>query len=205
MSHNIDINFEAFFNLTPVASLVCTENGTILLANRAAEYLLQSDLAELQNKNILTLIPGFKLSPPDAPAHALAQAHQAIIMRHGAQQHICVQSTALPNQTKTLLLITILNDRRRQAEHALQNILHATLPSSEDFSEQTKLATLTGREREVMSLAIAGYHNKEIARALGISHRTVEIHKSRIMHKTGASNLLDLARIASASKPMASA
>ncbi len=58
------------------------------------------------------------------------------------------------------------------------------------------LASLTEREREVMALAIAGFPNKEIARRLGISHRTVEIHKSKIMHKTGAINLLDLASIA---------
>jgi len=46
-----------------------------------------------------------------------------------------------------------------------------------------------------MLLAIQGQPNKNIARHLGISHRTVEIHKSKIMHKTGAENLLDLARI----------
>lgn len=56
--------------------------------------------------------------------------------------------------------------------------------------------SLTEREHEVMLLAINGFPNKEIARRLQISHRTVEIHKSKIMHKTGASNLLDLASIA---------
>lgn len=56
--------------------------------------------------------------------------------------------------------------------------------------------SLTEREREVMILAINGFPNKEIARRLNISHRTVEIHKSKIMHKTGAINLLDLASIA---------
>lgn len=61
-----------------------------------------------------------------------------------------------------------------------------------------RLAELTGRERDVVMLAIQGHPNKEIARRLGISHRTVEIHKSKIMHKTGAINLLDLARIAHA-------
>jgi RNA polymerase sigma factor (sigma-70 family) len=60
------------------------------------------------------------------------------------------------------------------------------------------LATLTERERQVMALAVEGMHNKEIAHHLGISHRTVEIHKARIMHKTGANTLLDLARIAEA-------
>lgn len=57
------------------------------------------------------------------------------------------------------------------------------------------LAHLTDRERDVMLLAVQGHPNKHIARLLGISHRTVEIHKSKIMQKTGAINLLDLARI----------
>jgi FixJ family two-component response regulator len=60
----------------------------------------------------------------------------------------------------------------------------------------TRLSALTKREHQVMVLAIQGCHNKEIASRLGISHRTVEIHRSNIMHKTGALNLLDLARIA---------
>lgn len=60
----------------------------------------------------------------------------------------------------------------------------------------SRLASLTKREYEVMILAIQGCHNKEIATRLGISFRTVEIHRSNIMHKTGAINLLDLARIA---------
>ena len=63
-------------------------------------------------------------------------------------------------------------------------------------SVQSHLAELTERERDVMALAVQGHSNKEIARQLGISHRTVEIHKSKVMHKTGATNLLDLARIA---------
>jgi FixJ family two-component response regulator len=60
---------------------------------------------------------------------------------------------------------------------------------------QSRLVDLTDRERDVMLLAVQGHPNKYIARHLGISHRTVEIHKSKIMHKTGAINLLDLARI----------
>ena len=62
----------------------------------------------------------------------------------------------------------------------------------------SRLASLTERERDVMALAVNGLPNKEIARRLDISHRTVEIHKARIMHKTGAVTILDLARIAEA-------
>jgi len=60
---------------------------------------------------------------------------------------------------------------------------------------QALLATLTQREQDVMMLVLDGQTNKKIAQHLGISHRTVEIHKARLMQKTGAENLLDLARI----------
>lgn len=60
----------------------------------------------------------------------------------------------------------------------------------------SRLAKLTQRERDVMTLAVQGCSNKEIASYLGISHRTVEIHKSKIMHKTGAIHLIDLVDIA---------
>ncbi len=73
--------------------------------------------------------------------------------------------------------------RERQATHSLL---------------QQRLNNLTSREREVMALALRGLTNKQIARHLFISHRTVEIHRARVMHKTGASNLLELARMAEA-------
>lgn len=58
-----------------------------------------------------------------------------------------------------------------------------------------RLASLTAREQEVMVLALQGLPNKEIARHLGISHRTVEIHRARLLHKTGTQTLLELARL----------
>ena len=62
-----------------------------------------------------------------------------------------------------------------------------------------RLASLTPREREVMWLVVAGKANKEIAAELDFSHRTVEIHRGRIMEKTGARSLADLIEIARAS------
>jgi two-component system response regulator FixJ len=58
--------------------------------------------------------------------------------------------------------------------------------------------TLSGREREVMALVIDGMDNRAIGAALGISPRTVEVHKSRLMTKLGARNLAELIRIAQA-------
>lgn len=60
------------------------------------------------------------------------------------------------------------------------------------------LALLTLREREIMDLALAGHANKEIAKLLGISHRTVEIHRSHILGKMGVTSLPQLICLAAA-------
>ena len=60
----------------------------------------------------------------------------------------------------------------------------------------TRFASLTPREREVMMLVIGGKANKVIASELGVSERTVEIHRARVMHKTGAESLPHLVRLA---------
>jgi RNA polymerase sigma factor (sigma-70 family) len=80
-------------------------------------------------------------------------------------------------------------DRKQRETEAVRRARHAAL------------ARLSERERNVLELALAGLPNKEIARQLGISHRTVEVHRSRILLKTGHSNLLGLAQWASESDP----
>ena len=54
---------------------------------------------------------------------------------------------------------------------------------------------LTRREREVAALIADGASNKEAGRRLGISPRTVELHRAHIMEKLGARNAADLVRI----------
>jgi RNA polymerase sigma factor (sigma-70 family) len=54
---------------------------------------------------------------------------------------------------------------------------------------------LTERERQVMDLMIKGRHNRHIAQDLGISPRTVEVHKARVMEKLGAKDLVDFVRL----------
>lgn len=54
---------------------------------------------------------------------------------------------------------------------------------------------LTPREREVLQLITRGQSNKEAGRELGISPRTIEVHRARVMEKLGAKNTADLMRI----------
>ena len=56
-------------------------------------------------------------------------------------------------------------------------------------------AQLTPREREVLQLISNGQSNKEAGRELGISPRTIEVHRARVMEKLGARNTADLMRI----------
>ena len=58
------------------------------------------------------------------------------------------------------------------------------------------LARLTPREREVLDHVLAGRHNREIAALLGISPRTVEVYKARLMDKLRVDRLPDLIRLA---------
>lgn len=65
----------------------------------------------------------------------------------------------------------------------------------ESESRQTiaaRFATLSAREVEVMSLVLEGKLNKQIADQLGIAIRTVEVHRSRVLQKTGARNSVEL-------------
>ncbi len=61
---------------------------------------------------------------------------------------------------------------------------------------QTALDGLTDREREILQHLVQGRSAKLIGRMLGISPRTVEVHRARIMDKLSARNLVDLVRIA---------
>ena len=59
-----------------------------------------------------------------------------------------------------------------------------------------KLALLSPRELQVLEGLLAGQPNKTIAYGLAISPRTVEIHRARVMDKTGARSLSELIRLA---------
>jgi FixJ family two-component response regulator len=74
-------------------------------------------------------------------------------------------------------------DRARRREHAERSVLH------------TRYATLTPREREVMTLVVSGRLNKQSAAELGITETTVKVHRHHVMAKMDAGSLADLVRM----------
>lgn len=65
-------------------------------------------------------------------------------------------------------------------------------------SIDARLGTLSGRERQVMDRVLAGRLNKVIADELGITMRTVEVHRARVFEKMGVKTAVELAQLMSA-------
>jgi two-component system response regulator FixJ len=90
------------------------------------------------------------------------------------------------------------------ADEVLLRSIHMALDARAEVKGQSEerqrfeqmLATLSGRETEVLRGVVAGKMNKVIAFELGISTRTVEVYRANVMSKTRANGLSELVRIA---------
>jgi two-component system CheB/CheR fusion protein len=95
--------------------------------------------------------------------------------------------------------------RRDELFASIERALDQTRDSAQMALRQeaaaTRLAGLTGRQREIMELVLAGHPSKNIAADLGISQRTVENHRAAVMKKTGSHTLSALIRLALAANP----
>jgi FixJ family two-component response regulator len=83
---------------------------------------------------------------------------------------------------------------------SIEQILAQDAEKMEDYLHQARIRekynSLTPREREVMEHIVRGLPNKRVAQLLGVSMRTVEAHRGRVMEKMDARSLPDLVRMA---------
>jgi FixJ family two-component response regulator len=81
-------------------------------------------------------------------------------------------------------------------EQALARAVHDRAEREELEKIQSRIDTLTPREREVMSLVVRGLLNKQIAFELGTVEKTIKVHRARVMEKMQVGSLAELVRIA---------
>lgn len=78
---------------------------------------------------------------------------------------------------------TVLDGKSYISPQVADQVMEGYLESSKTLKRKTDWETITQREREMLSLVAEGYKNRQIAKMLGISIKTVEKHRANIMRK----------------------
>ncbi len=117
----------------------------------------------------------------------IVTGHADIALAVRAMKHGAVDFNEKPYSAADILAATASALRRNEAERKHRAAM---------AEAAARIATLTGRETEVFMSMVAGSQNKNIAHDLGISPRTVEIHRANIMEKLACRNLADVVRLA---------
>jgi two-component system, LuxR family, response regulator FixJ len=169
--------FQTVFSLEPAHFLAALD--------RRAPDVAVINLA-LGEESGLTLLRRVKALRTGAPVVMLANAPQleaaVTAMKLGA-------TDVLSKPIDSELLLTVIRDALRKDIHV------GAMQAGRRPVEVRGFAQLTPREREVLQLITNGQSNKEAGRELGISPRTIEVHRARVMEKLGAKNTADLMRI----------
>lgn len=148
--------------------------GCVLVDLRTARDVGLSVQRELRARSIS--LPTIALDAPGAEVGAAVAA-----MKAGAVDYVILaDGTGL----------------RPTLASAIAESLGALRPSSHDGNASARIAGLTPREREVLAGLVEGGTNKSIGQKLGISPRTVELHRAQLMNRLNASNLTELLQTA---------
>lgn len=171
-------DYRLAFDMAPIG-LVISRHRTIVECNQRVCEIFQTSRSQMLGQSFLTLYPSVdefeRLGTRIAPIlNATGLYSDSRIMKRSTGKFFWCHVTGRAF------------DR--------ENPHDAGIWSFEDISEQRPISehALTGREREVAARLLEGKSAKVMGKELGISHRTVEIYRSRLMRKFGASSTADL-------------
>jgi FixJ family two-component response regulator len=159
----------AFLDVAPVLA-----PGCLLVDLRKAREEGLSIPRELKARSIT--LPTIALDAPGADVGAAVAA-----MKAGAVDYLIVGDGA---------------SIRAPLAKAIAECVGAVRPMNRDENAGARLARLTPREREVLVGLVEGGTNKTIGQKLGISPRTVELHRAQVMNRLNATSLTELLQIA---------
>jgi DNA-binding NarL/FixJ family response regulator len=116
--------------------------------------------------------------------------------------HLGVRGVLLKDVTTELLFEAMINvaaGKHWLDQTLIADLLEGVRPLIESSTAAggSRSYGLTARERQVLSMVVAGYPNKDIARACSVSEQTIKHHLTRMLSKMGASNRVELAMLAS--------
>jgi PAS domain S-box-containing protein len=176
-----DIDYRLAFDLAPIG-LVLSRNRTMVDCNQRVCEMFGASREQLVGQS-------FQILYPSADEFERTGARIAPILNtHGVYADDRVMKRVDGRfKGETFWCHVTGRALNRDAPH------EAGIWSFEDLSSRRPVsAGLTAREREVAAGLMDGRTSKEIGKHLGISHRTVEIYRARLMRKYGASTAADL-------------
>jgi PAS domain S-box-containing protein len=171
------IDYESIFLHTPVGMCV-TQNRRIIACNEVFATMFRNDRRVLTGQSLLVLYP-----TPDE-FERTGERVNLIMSTKGSYS-----DERIMKRTDQELFWCRVNGRT-----LVQTDPHAScIWTFEDLSAKRVVAAeLTPREREIAALLVEGKTSKLIARQIGLSPRTVEMHRAKLMRKLGAATSTDL-------------
>jgi FixJ family two-component response regulator len=183
------------------------------LVRRALRRLIKSDGFEVET--FASARQFLNRGVPDSPACIVADIRMPGLSGLELQQELASAGSSVPIIFMTGHGTVPVSVRALKAgaedflekpvdEQLLLDAIHRALDRFRRESEvagrladiQSRIASLTRREREVFELVVRGMLNKQIAAELGASEKTIKVHRGRVMRKMHADSLADLVRMA---------
>jgi PAS domain S-box-containing protein len=175
------------YESAPVAYFTVNLSGQITEINRAGVELLGEDKSTLLNNRIESFVEARDQS-------AWRQYFEQSLKGGGTQ----TRELSMRRRNGTLFfgylhsMSTHTGEGVSELRIAMADITHQRKADEVRRRFETRLRSLTKREREVLVLALSGTPNSAIAARLRLNRRTIENHRARIYRKTGVASLLEL-------------
>jgi FixJ family two-component response regulator len=153
----------------------------------------------------LTEVPACIVLDVRMPGLSGLDAQRALAQRDGSPPIVCISGQAdIPMSVLAMkagavdFLPKPFNDENLLAavRQGLERHVRAQQTKAEQAEVRRRAELLSPREREVLALVVSGMINKQAGQKLGVTEKTIKVHRARVMQKMGAGSLAELVRMA---------